>query len=83
MIYNFAILIAKLMIYVGGTHRLQANKLKLVFCRMLESIIKDDIMVHFDTNHLFYEQLHDFCPMMSCMYYTVTTCNGTLDQEFE
>ena len=32
---------------------------------MLESIIKDKIMVHFDTNHLFYEQRHGFCPRMS------------------
>ena len=25
-------------------------------------------MVHFDTNHLFYEQQHGFCPMMSCIH---------------
>ena len=32
---------------------------------MLESIIKDKIIVHFDTDHLFYEQQHGFHPMMS------------------
>ena len=34
---------------------------------MLESIIKDKIMVYFDTNHLFYEQQHGFHPRMSCI----------------
>ena len=34
---------------------------------MLESTIKDKTMVHFDTNHLFYEQKHGFCPTMSCI----------------
>ena len=30
---------------------------------MLESIIKDKIMVHFDTNQLFFEQQHGFHPI--------------------
>ena len=38
-----------------------------MFCIMLEFIIKDKIMVHFDTNHLLYEQQHGFHPMMSCI----------------
>ena len=38
-----------------------------MFCRILESIIKDKIIVHFDTNHLFYEQQHGFRPIMSCI----------------
>ena len=36
-----------------------------MFCRMLESIIKDKIIVHFDTDHFFYEQQHGFRPMIS------------------
>ena len=38
-----------------------------MFCRMLESIIKDKIMVHFDINHLFFEKQHGFRPRMSCV----------------
>ena len=38
-----------------------------MFCRVLESIIKDEIVIHFDTYHLFYEQQHGFHPMMSCI----------------
>ena len=35
---------------------------------MLESIIKDiKRMIHFDTNHLFYEQQHGFRHRMSCV----------------
>ena len=52
-----------------------------VFCRMLESIIKDKIMAHFDTNH-FMSNIATWFPSHDVMYYTVTTYNGTLDQEF-
>ena len=38
-----------------------------VFCRMLESIIKDKIMAYFNTNNLFFYQQHGFCPRMSCV----------------
>ena len=38
-----------------------------VFCTMLELIIKDKIMMYFDTNHLFFEQQNDFHPSMSCV----------------
>ena len=36
---------------------------------MLESVIKDKIIVHFNTNHLFYEQQYGFrpSPRMSCI----------------
>ena len=35
---------------------------------MLESIIKDKIMTHFDTNHFLRATLqHGFHPMMSCI----------------
>ena len=44
--------------------QLQASKLNF---RMLESIIKDKMMVYFDTNHLFYEQQHGFHPRISCV----------------
>ena len=69
-------------IHIGSTQLLQANKLNFSICIMLESIIKDKIMVQFDTNHLFYEQQHGFHPSPRISCYTVTTYNGTLDQEF-
>ena len=48
---------------------------------MLESILKGKIMAHFGTNHFFISNIATF-PSYDVMYYTVTTCNGTLDQEF-
>ena len=54
-----------------------------VFCRMLESIIKDKIMAHFDTNHFSLSNITTWFQSYDVIYYTVTTCNGTLDQEFE
>ena len=69
MIFVILLLCLKLMIYVESTQQLRANNLNFSICRMLESIIKDKIMVHFDTNHLFYEQQHGFhpSPRMSCV----------------
>ena len=49
------------MIYVGSSQQLWANKLNFGVCRMPE----DKIMVHFDTNHLFYEQQHGFRPTVA------------------
>ena len=54
-----------------------------VFYRILESIMKDKIMVHFDINLFFMSNIATWFPSYDVMYYTVTTCNGTLDQEFE
>ena len=55
-----------------------------IVARMLESIIKEKIMVHFDTNHFFMSNIATWFPSYDVMYYTctVTTCNGTLGQEF-
>ena len=57
-------------IHKKGSRKVPSNyrpiSLTSVFCRMLESIIKDKIMVHFDINHLFFEQ-HGFRPRMSCV----------------
>ena len=39
---------------------------------MLESIIKDKIMVHFDTNDFFMSNIATWFPSYDIMYYTVT-----------
>ena len=39
-------------------------------------------MAHFDTNHFFISNIATWFLSYAVMYYTVTTCNGTLDQEF-
>ena len=53
-----------------------------VFCRMLESIIKDKIMAYFTTNNLFFKQQHGFCPRVSCvtqLFYAVDHWTKALD----
>ena len=58
-------------IHKKGSRKVPSNyrpiNLTSVFCRILESIIKDKIMVHFDINYLFFEQQHGFPPRMSCV----------------
>ena len=50
---------------------------------MLESIIKDKIMAHFDTNHFFMSNIATWFPSYDVMYYAVTIYNGKLDQELD
>ena len=58
-------------IHKKGSRKVPSNyrpiSLTSVFCRILESIIKDKIAFCFDTNQLFFEQQHGFCPRMSCV----------------
>ena len=58
-------------IHKKGSRKVPSNyrpiSLTSVFCRILESIIKDKIMVHFDINHLCCKQERGFCPRMSCV----------------
>ena len=84
VIFVILLLCLKLMIYIGSTQQSWANKLNFSICRILESIITDKIMVHFDTNHLFYEQQHGFHPSlrMSCvtrLLHTVEHWTKSLD----
>ena len=58
-------------VHKKGSMKISSNyrliSLTSVFCRMLESIIKDKIMAYFNVNNLFFEQQHGFHPRMSCV----------------